>query len=63
MATVEYSTPFFSYILSRNKRLRTSRKTNFRLIHGSKNNFSEIHVSQGPELSFPSLSHYGSCNH
>ena len=41
--------------------LRTSRKTNFRLIHGCKNNFSKIHISQGAEWTFPSLSYYSSC--
>ena len=30
------------------------------LITISKNNFSEIHISQGPEWAFPSLSYYGS---
>ena len=47
-----------------NKSLPTSRETNFRLIQAfnwSKNNFGEIHISQGLDWAFPSLSHYGSC--
>ena len=31
------------------------------MAYWSKNNLSEIHISQGPDWSFPSLSHYGSC--
>ena len=31
------------------------------LITISKNNLSAIHISQGPEWAFPSLSYYGSC--
>ena len=54
-------TPFFSCVLSPNKCLQTSQKTNFRLIHGSKINLSEIHIFQGPEWEFPSLSYSGSC--
>ena len=29
----------------------------------SKNNFGEIHISQGLDWAFPSLSHYGSCSY
>ena len=48
-----------------NKSLRTSLEANnFWLIQAfnwSKNNFSEIHISQGLDWLFPFLSHYGSC--
>ena len=46
-----------------NKSLQTSRETNLRLIQAinwSKNNFGEIHICQGLDWAFPSLSHYGS---
>ena len=53
------------FMTALNKSLRTSREANnFRLIQAfnwSKNNFSEIHISQGLDWVFPSLSHYGSC--
>ena len=43
--------------------LQTSREANFRLIQAfnwSINNFDEIHISQGLDWAFPSLSHYSS---
>ena len=51
------------FLTALNKSLRTSRETNFRLIqtfNWSKNNFAEIHMSQGLDWVFPFLSHYGS---
>ena len=51
------------FLTALNKSLRTSREANFRLIQAfnwSKDNFGEIHISQGLDWAFPSLSHYGS---
>ena len=46
------------FLTALNKSLRTSRETNFRLIqefNWSKNNFREIHISQGLDWVFPSV--------
>ena len=56
----EHNVTLFS-LATLNNCLRTSPETNFRLIskfNWSKNNFGEIHISQGLDWALPYLFHY-----
>ena len=48
-------------ILADTYRLKCADLSGLPLITISKNNFSEIRITQGPEWAFPSLSYDGSC--